>query len=990
MNTFVIELLSTLTVASALALWNGWGITRLLLPATLQPWRAILAPLIGYALTVLTGYWVVRFFSGLGLALGLLLPICGVLNWLAWRRLGPPRILTALHQHWTALLIGFVGIAIGIAPLLSYGYSAPIGEGWDIENYWPTARYLTRGPVSAIATAPPNPLRDLNASPPRIGLTLGFSIWQGSVDLLSSGEPLTSFGPLLAWLRALGGIGLYILLQSVFDLRRWSATLGALLAVLNGLLLWVSFFNFGMQIAAWPLIPLVIILGLHAVQSMRFGEGLLVAAIAIAAVPITYYPALGPLGLMAAGIGAVRLWQQHERRLVLKQSIGLILLALVLAAPTIPDYFAGFNYRYSLPLTTLGLFRFVPLSDIVGLTLFRLRDAPETLTPLTAIAACTMFLLAGYAVMAAPQRSRWLGMVTGAALFLLTLRFVSVYHYGYLKAAAYLGWIVSALAVAGLQVLSERLSSQRQWLYYVVMAGTIMLIGGPITFTAGRVVADHWGKPGLFAGVLPALRDLRQVVPPGSTVFLSGDPRVQGVTSALAAYLLDHAAVYGSVRTGYATSTATTSTGIGEYVLLQRDEDPRLWGLTDPPIWRGGPYLLYRKPDTLLAYQPLDQLLTADQITTLTITAHQLAGHASLLDDERAERWLILQVATLKDSKLLIKEQTYNVPAGRHWISIGPLTTPQTVTIRQPDPDPVLLQSAMLTAKPPAILGQLPHSIVLSATSNAQDLHITTTLVMLNPDSGPVVAAIELWDNQHGYLFGRYGLRMPLATVPREVAITIDLGSGTAIAQDSTGATLPLGIQSGGAKPGSYTARLWIGTDQRALLTPVDLFAFTIHRSGMITLDWVAQHPLMMTSIDRPLNVLDTRIGEDMLLHGYDLSTEQIAAGDTIAIRLWWESLHNQLDERSIMLHLRNSADERIIDADGPPASGGRPTTQWRTGEVIIDDRRLTIPADLPPGRYWLVIGSYRWPSLEPLVWSDTSETGRRIPIEVQALPTSR
>ncbi len=171
---------------------------RLLLPATLQPWRAILTPLVGYALTVVIGYWVVRFVGGLGLALGLLLPLGGVLNWLAWRRLGPPRILTALHQHWPALLIGFVGVAIGIAPLLSYGYSAPIGEGWDIENYWPTARYLTRGPVSAIATAPPNPLRDLNAHPPRIGLTLGFSIWQGSVDLLSGGEPLISFGPLLA------------------------------------------------------------------------------------------------------------------------------------------------------------------------------------------------------------------------------------------------------------------------------------------------------------------------------------------------------------------------------------------------------------------------------------------------------------------------------------------------------------------------------------------------------------------------------------------------------------------------------------------------------------------------------------------------------------------------------------------------------------------------------------------------------------------------
>ncbi len=62
----------------------------------------------------------------------------------------------------------------------------------------------------------------------------------------------------------------------------------------------------------------------------------------------------------------------------------------------------------------------------------------------------------------------------------------------------------------------------------------------------------------------------------------------------------------------------------------------------------------------------------------------------------------------------------------------------------------------------------------------------------------------------------------------------------------------------------------------------------------MITFDWVAQCPLMKTGIDRPLNVLDTHIGEDMLLRGYDLSTEQIAAGDTIAITLWWESLHNQ------------------------------------------------------------------------------------------------
>ncbi len=300
----------TLFVASALALWNGWGLARLLLPATLQPWRPLLAPLLGYTLTILAGYWVVRLVGGLGLALGLLLPLGGLLNGLAWRRTGPPNLAAALRMHWPALLAVLVGVAIGIAPLVNYGYAAPIGGGWDVENYWPTARYLTHGPVSAIATAPANPLRDINADPPRIGLTLGFSVWQGSVDLLSGGEPLLSFAPLLAWLRALGVIGIYVLLQALFELRRGPAAFGALLAALNGLLLWISFFNFGMQLAAWPLIPLALILGLAVVQpaSGQQFHTLIAASISLAAIPVAYYPALGPIGLMAASSGIVTLW----------------------------------------------------------------------------------------------------------------------------------------------------------------------------------------------------------------------------------------------------------------------------------------------------------------------------------------------------------------------------------------------------------------------------------------------------------------------------------------------------------------------------------------------------------------------------------------------------------------------------------------------------------------------------------------------------------
>ena len=56
-----------------------------------------------------------------------------------------------------------------------------------------------------------------------------------------------------------------------------------------------------------------------------------------------------------------------------------------------------------------------------------------------------------------------------------------------------------------------------------------------------------------------------------------------------------------------------------------------------------------------------------------------------------------------------------------------------------------------------------------------------------------------------------------------------------------------------------------------------------------------------------------------------------------------------------------------VAQADGPPARGGRPTSQWQAGETVIDSRQIALPADLPAGDYTLVFGMYRWPSLERL-----------------------
>src|SRR5919206_108408 len=150
---FYLQLVFILVAATALACWCGWGLARLALPAALRPYRALLAPLLGFALAMVVGYWFVWTVSGLGPALLALLLATGVLN-------------------------------------------------------------------------------------------------------------------VLAWLRALGVLAVYVLLRATLGLRRGPALLGTALTSAGALLLWIDYFNFEKQMAAWPLIPLGLLLGVAAVEEL--------------------------------------------------------------------------------------------------------------------------------------------------------------------------------------------------------------------------------------------------------------------------------------------------------------------------------------------------------------------------------------------------------------------------------------------------------------------------------------------------------------------------------------------------------------------------------------------------------------------------------------------------------------------------------------------------------------------------------------------------
>jgi hypothetical protein len=487
-----------------------------------------------------------------------------------------------------------------------------------------------------------------------------------------------------------------------------------------------------------------------------------------------------------------------------------------------------------------------------------------------------------------------------------------------------------------------------------------------------RIVALHRPNPGLYPHDFPALLALRERIPAGSTVTLADDSRTEGVISGLAAYMLDHAIVWGHVQTGYTSSTAGAPDGIGEYALLPASDDPTPWGYREP-IWRGGSYALYRRPAGFLAQLRPEAIVAPGAALALAVGDTRLAEGQSALSGGQPRR-IELLVAALHDAAISLDGRSFTIPAGGAYVRIAALGTGRAIELRNTGSVPLLLRSVTLAesgATDADAVVPLRAALVTSARTAVAAQTVTTTLETLLPDGGPLTLALDIWDSGRGLHYGWYGVELGAGASVQTATLSLDLRQGAARALGGDGAGLPFGAQFAGLQAGDYTARLQVSAGAATLSTPDDLFSFHVGADRSISAIQTTAIPLLMTTTDRPPHPSDVRVGDDVRLQGYAIDRTSARPGDTLALTLWWQALADPNDERSVLIHLLDRGGVKVAQADGAPARGARPTTQWRAGDTVIDSHQLALPADLPPGEYTLVFGMYRWPSLDRLALRD-------------------
>lgn len=106
-----------------------------------------------------------------------------------------------------------------------------------------------------------------------------------------------------------------------------------------------------------------------------------------------------------------------------------------------------------------------------------------------------------------------------------------------------------------------------------------------------------------------------------------------------------------------------------------------------------------------------------------------------------------------------------------------------------------------------------------------------------------------------------------------------------------------------------------------------------------------------------------------LLLHGFQLSNLTPAPGQTLDITFHWQTLQPVGRSYTNFVHLLDATGATVVQLDAIPGGGAWPTDTWREQEWLADTVSLTLPADLPPGKYDLITGWYAW------------DTGERLPI---------
>ncbi len=129
-------------------------------------------------------------------------------------------------------------------------------------------------------------------------------------------------------------------------------------------------------------------------------------------------------------------------------------------------------------------------------------------------------------------------------------------------------------------------------------------------------------------------------------------------------------------------------------------------------------------------------------------------------------------------------------------------------------------------------------------------------------------------------------------------------------------------------------------------------------------------------------NSTDLNFDNMVALLGYSLDRRSAQPGQAITLTTYWKSLGPTDFDYRIFAHVAVGGSGTVWAREtGGPVNSTRPLSTWVTGEIVIDERRLTLDPHTPPGMYDLELGWFGKPSSKrlPILAADGHGLGTHV-----------
>jgi hypothetical protein len=101
----------------------------------------------------------------------------------------------------------------------------------------------------------------------------------------------------------------------------------------------------------------------------------------------------------------------------------------------------------------------------------------------------------------------------------------------------------------------------------------------------------------------------------------------------------------------------------------------------------------------------------------------------------------------------------------------------------------------------------------------------------------------------------------------------------------------------------------------------------------------------------------EARFGESIRLVAFELDPPVMHPSGVLDLTLYWESDAPARSDYVVLVEIIGPSGARDAYKERAPVDGARPTTSWRTGEIIIDRYRLALSGQGHAGFYRVWVG---------------------------------